>query len=438
MDDVRFDALTRALGEATTRRGLTRLLAGLALGGLLGPISSDAKKHGKGKSKRKSKGKDKGKQAEDRGVGTEGKKGHGGRATITCRAPGQSCSRNAQCCSSKCVKGTCRCTQASQCPDPGPCKTRVCTAAGACTPQPAPPDTPCGDGDACTEGSRCDGQGTCVAGTAKSCDDGVACTRDGCEPATGCTHTPDDTQCDGGKVCDRQDGCVCPQGTRECGNRCVDTQSDPDHCGACGTACDGGAGTCRGGVCATPEVCDGDDNDLDGEVDEGAHCPSNKVCQGGACVCPAGTRDCDGDDACEQLGTDQHCAGCNDACGGGQVCQGGTCVTTCGDGVCNGSETCSNCPADCGQCPTSTCGDGTCEAFESCNNCPEDCGPCLGCTTDDDCVPEGCCHPYSCIPRAQAPVCGDIACSTECAWFTLDCGQGYCSCQSGQCVAVFI
>lgn len=37
MDDIRFDALTRRLSSATTRRGLFRLLAGAAFAGAFGP-----------------------------------------------------------------------------------------------------------------------------------------------------------------------------------------------------------------------------------------------------------------------------------------------------------------------------------------------------------------------------------------------------------------
>ena len=44
MDSARFDALTRSLGEGMTRRGITRLLGGLALGGLLPSLASAAKK----------------------------------------------------------------------------------------------------------------------------------------------------------------------------------------------------------------------------------------------------------------------------------------------------------------------------------------------------------------------------------------------------------
>jgi hypothetical protein len=100
-------------------------------------------------------------------------------------------------------------------------------------------------------------------------------------------------------------------------------------------------------------------------------------------------------------------------CRSWQVCRSGHCVMSCGDGVCSGSDTCSNCPGDCGPCTGGT-----------------------ECTTDTDCVPAECCHPSSCVPLNQAPVCDGVACSTECAWFSMDCGQGYCACQGEECVAV--
>src|SRR5215212_6298917 len=51
MDSDHFDALVRAFSEGTTRRRLTRLLGGLALGALLRPLASAAEKGGNGKGK---------------------------------------------------------------------------------------------------------------------------------------------------------------------------------------------------------------------------------------------------------------------------------------------------------------------------------------------------------------------------------------------------
>jgi hypothetical protein len=115
----------------------------------------------------------------------------------------------------------------------------------------------------------------------------------------------------------------------------------------------------------------------------------------------------------------------------------GVCPPVCGDGTCNGTETCSTCTTDCGQC--SVCGDGVCNGGEGCGACPIDCGTCPPpsvCSSDADCVPATCCHPAACVPIVQAPSCDGTACDAGCNPFTMDCGQGYCACQNGQCTAV--
>jgi hypothetical protein len=40
---------------------------------------------------------------------------------------------------------------------------------------------------------------------------------------------------------------VCPMGRTLCGDACVDTKSDPAHCGSCEKACQKGG--CKAGVC---------------------------------------------------------------------------------------------------------------------------------------------------------------------------------------------
>ena len=57
------------------------------------------------------------------------------------------------------------------------------------------------------------------------------------------------------------------------------------------------------------------------------------------------------------------------------------------------------------------------------------------CASDKDCVPAQCCHSSICTASANAPACGDIACSLECTPGTLDCGQGRCLCREGKCTA---
>ncbi|NOY93705.1 MAG: hypothetical protein GXP55_21175 [Deltaproteobacteria bacterium] len=56
------------------------------------------------------------------------------------------------------------------------------------------------------------------------------------------------------------------------------------------------------------------------------------------------------------------------------------------------------------------------------------------CETDADCVPAGCCHATSCAAQANAPSCGDVMCTQDCRYGTLDCGGG-CLCHEGHCAA---
>ena len=161
---------------------------------------------------------------------------------------------------------------------------------------------------------------------------------------------------------------------------------------------------CGNGVCQTGETC--------------STCPAD--C--GVCPPVCGDATCNGRETCSSCSTD---------CG--------VCPPVCGDASCNGSETCSSCPADCGVCPPPpVCGDATCSGGETCSSCPADCGVCPEnqCTVDSDCVPEVCCHASSCVPVSQAPNCNGVACDAGCNPYTMDCGQGYCACQSGVCAAV--
>jgi MYXO-CTERM domain-containing protein len=136
------------------------------------------------------------------------------------------------------------------------------------------------------EGLVRDCASACGSGT-ETCDNG---TWSGCTaPEVGtesCNGVDDD--CDGAA----DPGCDCTAGdSRACG--------DPSTTGACqpGTqTCDatGHWGDCEGAVSPTPETCDGEDNDCDGETDEddgiilrGAApaflCDPGEICVGGTC-----------------------------------------------------------------------------------------------------------------------------------------------------------
>lgn len=91
----------------------------------------------------------------------------------------------------------------------------------------------------------------------------------------------------------------CPGSSYFCGERCVELQSNPDHCGGCYNYC--GNGT---------------------------------VCTLGSCEleCDIGLSEC-GESCANPLNNRDHCGGCFNTCGAGEVCADAKCVCPPG-GVC--------------------------------------------------------------------------------------------------------
>jgi hypothetical protein len=112
--------------------------------------------------------------------------------------------------------------------------------------------------------------------------------------------------------------CVCPAGLTACPNpapfgMCVNTQTDVNNCGSCGTVCGTGI-FCCGGVCTT--------------------CPAGGFCLGTTCVCPPQTLSCNGQCLCGCGPTDT-CDSCEaPVCPSGSTCISGVCyAATCQAGV---------------------------------------------------------------------------------------------------------
>lgn len=155
-------------------------------------------------------------------------------------------------------------------------------------------------GDAKTT-ETCNGAGQSV------CDGVCIDTQTDGQNCGGCNNV-----CGDGSTC--SDGaCTCGGGLTYCGGACVQTQSDDANCGICGNACRNGQ-ICVEGACSAmaPEICNGEDDDLDGIVDEGPDdlpltqscdnlCgPGVETCNNGTftgCTAPAPTAEvCDGID----------------------------------------------------------------------------------------------------------------------------------------------
>jgi len=210
-------------------------------------------------------------------------------------------------------------------------------------------------------GETCGGGGVPnVCGSTSICGDGMVTGSEACDDGDlqngdGCSST---CQAESGWNCPVSGGpCVLPSdpcdGLDNDVDALVDEDFAPTNCGVTGgdcmagvTACVAGSVMCVGEVGPTAEVCDGRDNNCDGQIDEGFslqndenNCGScgfvcgsqnaaSSVCMAGSCnlACQSGWSNCDGNAAngCEtSLNTLSNCGACGNACG-----------TTCNSGVC--------------------------------------------------------------------------------------------------------
>jgi hypothetical protein len=175
-------------------------------------------------------------------------------------------------------------------------------------------------------------------------------------------------------------------------------------------ACNGVDGwVCTGGVGPSPEICDGKDNDCDGEIDNGADCGVTAICLDGQCVprCLENEEPCSADRYCEN-GVCLLSACLVNPCPAGQLCGAkGDCYDPCTRVTCQPGATCEN--GVCRDCYSRGCPTG-----QVCHNrqCQPD--PCLG------------------VVCASGQYCSAGTCVQSCTSVTCPTGQ---SCRTGLCVA---
>jgi Putative metal-binding motif len=321
-----------------------------------------------------------------------------------------------------------------------------------------------GLGVACDDGEKgvCKGEGVISCNTAETGTECKLTTNGGSASTEVCNSLDDD--CDGkvDETLDCDDTPCTPTGSEVCNavdDDCDDKvdEADPNLGHECGKnigvctpgmqRCVAGMLRCVGGVMPGVEICNGKDDDCDGEIDNEAPCPEGNACIEGACrrecdpsiefPCPVGY-------LCKPAptSTGSYCVpGACALCKSTEVCRDDTCVDPC-DGVeCANNEKCvlGNCK-DCTQlgCPNGEiCFDGVCQE-DACRNkqCSDDefCfkGECLPfcdsdkCAAGERCNEAGECERDRCAGVAcdAGEVCRGGKCSTDpCAELTCNLGD---------------
>ena len=217
----------------------------------------------------------------------------GGACTAgTNAASGTSCSDSSLCTTSDQCNGMGSCVgTVVNCEDGNVCTTNGCNPATGCTT--TNNTLPCNDSNACTTSDTCSG-GSCAGGPPPNCNDSNVCTDDGCNPASGCTHTDNTAPCSDGFFCNGTDTCfggTCNQHTGDpctggaaCNTTCNESADDcltpagggcTDDGNACtADQCDG-AGTCS----HTPISCDDADSCTTDSCDSGTGCQHENICE---------------------------------------------------------------------------------------------------------------------------------------------------------------
>ncbi|MCB9738240.1 MAG: hypothetical protein H6747_03160 [Deltaproteobacteria bacterium] len=356
-------------------------------------------------------------------------------------ATGPVCPGGVDCACSKddeCSSGICRpngngdmvcyaaCTEQKDCGD-----NTVCSPLGdgkkGCAESGLAKDAPCTAKEVCLVG---DADGVC----ASFGGEGMFC-RSGCTEASDCGS---DENCVEADLADGSKAKVCMPnagGAPQCTKFAVATGSETTCYAAGLPGCtaprkcetmDNPALQACASAAATPEVCDGGDNDCDGQVDEGdtlcddGNGCTTDVCKGkDGCESGANTEACDDGNACTKDDTCalSLCAGVTVTCDDGNACTDDACdmatgcTTTDNTNACDDGDACTKddtCALALCEGATITCDDG--------NLCTDDaCDMATGCTATANTA--GCDDGDACTKD-------DTCAATLCGGVTVDCDDG--------------
>lgn len=322
-------------------------------------------------------------------------------------------------------------------------------------------------------------QGTLQPGACtrdEECDDSVVCTLDRCQ-GNQCVYMASAALCPAGSTCDPRMGCQrarvcardadctdndpcttrerCDMATRYCLTDPLDGDSDgfpPYACG--GTDCNDANRSVHPGAI---EICNGRDDNCDGNIDEGmlsTLCPQQQgvSCRGGQCLCPDGQASCistNGTTCLDILSDPNNCGACGRVCGNGGSCVGGACQCAGRFNLCLGvcvdlltdAQSCGACGRRCGT--GQSCSEGECRCPQGqlfCNGIcinmsTANCGSCgFRCPRGDLCVNGTC----GCPGGGGHIICDNFQCTdwmndnNNCGGCGLRCEPGS-TCQMGAC-----
>lgn len=288
------------------------------------------------------------------------------------------------------------------CDDSVDCTVDTCDAQSGCIY--TPNNTRCSDNAWCNGIETCTLTG-CTAGSAPDCSDSISCSVDSCNEVTdSCVHTGNDDACNDQNKC-TVDTCD-PFSLTGCVFTTISGKCSKDSECQQGYECNRENCSCEQTCVPETEVCDGQDNDCDGCIDENV---APQACGSGFCdgykYCVNGSfSDCSSEDRDCGL-----CAKCsaNGACDVYDDTQDDECGFT-------------DCPDGCGVVSIAFKFDYAnaiskeCQAISQCTStaqcnyhsfCAEYCG--ASCYNNGDCESDEVCDAATCTCKERPPECGD-------------------------------